>query len=250
MAQTISRAAGSPYELLREGILEGRYAPGERLIEQSIAEELDVSRTPVREALRRLQAEGLVESYPNRGAVVRAFTPQHLIDTYGLRAVLEGYAAHQAARFITPADLERLEEHCRALEAATERDFESRREEVEYLVHHNGIFHQTIITASRNERVPDLIRQVSDLPLYYRSFYWYTPQERAVSNFFHRRILDALQAGDAERAGTLMREHVHFGRDVHLEHITRNEEAGASEAEPVQHIRATSARTPEPDEAR
>lgn len=245
MVQTISRAAGGPYELLREGILEGRYAPGERLIEQSIAEELDVSRTPVREALRRLQAEGLIETYPNRGAVVRTFTPQYLLDTYGLRAVLEGYAAQQAARFITSAELEVLQEHCDALEAASARAFESRREEVEYLVHHNGMFHEGIITASRNERVPDLVRQISDLPLYYRSFYWYTPQERAVSNFFHRRILGALQEGDAERAGTLMREHVHFGRDVHLEHIRRDGAERGSDSEPVQHARSFSAGIPQ-----
>jgi DNA-binding GntR family transcriptional regulator len=220
---------GSPYEVLRQRILEGRHAPGARLVEQRLAEELGVSRTPVREALARLQSEGLVEIYPNRGAVVRTFTPQHLVDAYGLRAVLEGHAAHQAARRIGGSGLEALERECEALEAALETSFSSRRDEVEFLVHHNGLYHQTIIAASGNQRLMDLVQQVSDVPLHYRSFYWYTPEERRISNFFHRRILGALRSREAERAGALMREHVYFGRDVHLQ---RTEREGAADHSP------------------
>jgi DNA-binding GntR family transcriptional regulator len=226
-----SEPSGSLYDMLRQRILEGRHAPGERLVEQRLAGEFGVSRTPVRETLARLQAEGLVEIYPNRGAVVRAFTPQHLRDTYGLRAVLEGHGAHQAALRIGAAELEALERECEALETAADRAFPARRDEVEFLVRHNRVYHQTIIAASGNQRLMDLVQQVSDVPLHYRSFYWYTPEERRLSNFFHRRIVGALRDRDAERAGALMREHVYFGRDAHLQRMDRGETFHTSHAE-------------------
>jgi DNA-binding GntR family transcriptional regulator len=205
----------------------GAYAPGERLVESRLAEELETSRTPIREALRRLQAEALVEVYPNRGAVVRAFPPEYLEETYGLRAVLEGHAAHEAALRIEASQLALLEDQCQVLESALERSFRSRQDEVEFLVHHNTVFHNTIIEASGNARLRTLVGQVLDVPLHYRSFSWYTPQERQLSNFFHRRVVDALRARDAERAGYLMREHVYVGRDSLLKHM----EAGAPSRE-------------------
>ena len=84
-------------EVIREAIIDGRLAPGERLKEEELARELGLSRTPIREALAVLQAEGLVDTAPNQGATVRAHDAEDLDDLYRLRALLEGYAAGRAA---------------------------------------------------------------------------------------------------------------------------------------------------------
>jgi DNA-binding GntR family transcriptional regulator len=209
------------YQRLRRLIVEGHYAPGARLVEERLAEEMKVSRTPVRQALARVAAEGLVRIYPNRGAVVRSFGVDDLVHAYELRALLEGHAAFRAASRISAAQLDTLEQAQRALEAALERSFDSREDEIHYLVEHNQIFHATIVAASGNDRIADLLPTVVDVPLQYRSFYWYTPDERRVSNFFHRSILVALRAGDADRARAVMHEHVLYGRDALLSSIDK-----------------------------
>ncbi len=92
-----------PYEKIYQRIVEGTYLPGQRLIEQRIAEELEVSRTPVREAFRRLETAGLIVAEKNRGAVVRAVTRADVEDLYELRSRLEALAAERAAVRATPA---------------------------------------------------------------------------------------------------------------------------------------------------
>ena len=109
----IRNAAGIAVDLIRDAILEGRIGPGDRLKEETIARDLGLSRTPVREALLLLQGEGLVESSPNRGATVRAFDADEIEEMYQLRAVLEGYAARRAAVRIRPDELQLLEESCK-----------------------------------------------------------------------------------------------------------------------------------------
>src|SRR5437867_8366947 len=99
--QLVRNASGAATEVIRQAILDGRLEPGRRLKEEELARELGISRTPVREALLVLQAEGLVDAAPNRGAVVRAHDAVDLDDLYQLRALLEGYAARRAASRIT-----------------------------------------------------------------------------------------------------------------------------------------------------
>lgn len=207
------------YQQLRRLIIQGAYPPGARLVEERLAQDLGVSRTPVRQALARVAAEGLVRIYPNRGAVVRTFTPDDLIQAYDLRAVLEGYAAYQAARRIDAAQLAVLEHEAAALERSMQQMFASREEEVHVLVAHNQVFHDTIVRASGNARLADLLPLVVDVPLQFRSFYWYTDEERRLSNFFHRSILHALHTRDPDRARALMQEHIYSGRDFLLKSL-------------------------------
>ena len=98
------------YRKIRQAIIEGRYQPGQRLIEQRISEEFDLSRTPVRESLRRLDAEGLVIIERNRGAVVRPVAREEILDLYELRSRLEALAAERAAARATAEDLAELDE--------------------------------------------------------------------------------------------------------------------------------------------
>ncbi|NJN19323.1 MAG: GntR family transcriptional regulator [Oscillochloris sp.] len=207
------------YQRLRRLIIEGYYPPGTRLVEDRLARDLGVSRTPIREALTRVAIEGLVQITPNRGAVVRTFSREDLIDTFDLRAVIEGHAAYRAALRITSSDLEQLEQTAVALESFETRRFSERNEEVHYLVEHNHQFHAAIIAASANRRLQAILPMVVDVPMQYRSFFWYTRSERAISNFFHRGILHALRQRDADRARALMQEHIYHGRDVLLESL-------------------------------
>ena len=197
---------------MRALILTGEYGPDERLIEEQLAERLGVSRTPVRQALTMLEAEGLVEITPNRGATVCSFSIEDVWDIYDLRAVLEGHAARRAAGRIERRELERLRELAREMEGLPGQ-FDDHEEEIRALVALNQEFHGTIVEASRNRRLERLINRTVEIPLMFKAFYWYTLHERTISNHYHRQILEALENGDADRAEIIMREHVYEGRD-------------------------------------
>jgi DNA-binding GntR family transcriptional regulator len=203
---------GGVLERLRACILTGAYGPDERLIEEQLAERLGVSRTPVRQALTMLEAEGLVEIAPNRGATVCSFSIEDVWDIYDLRAVLEGHAARRAAGGIERRELELLRELASEMEGLPGQ-FDDHEEEIRALVALNQEFHGTIVEASRNRRLERLINRTVEIPLMFKAFFWYTPHERTISNLYHRQILEALENGDADRAEIIMREHVYEGRD-------------------------------------
>ena len=166
----------------------------------------------MRQALTMLEAEGLVEIAPNRGATVCSFSIEDVWDIYDLRAVLEGHAARRAAGRIDKNELERLEELAGEMEGLPGR-FDDHEEEIRTLVALNQEFHGTIVQASRNRRLEHLINRTVELPLMFKAFFWYTPHERTISNHYHRQILESLENGDADRAEIIMREHVYEGRD-------------------------------------
>jgi DNA-binding GntR family transcriptional regulator len=200
-------------ELIRAAIYEGRLEPGERLKEEELAQELGLSRTPVREALLTLQAEGLVLAAPKRGAVVRTYTEEDLIDMYDLRAVLEGFAARRAAQRITAeqlATLDRTNDQFRALR---------KKRDLFGMIRENLLFHTTIAEAAGTTKLTELIRSAVDLPLVYRSFFWFSAKETETSELAHREIADALHAADPPRAERLMREHIDVGRDFLVERV-------------------------------
>jgi DNA-binding GntR family transcriptional regulator len=203
-------------ERLRNLILTGEYGPDERLIEEQLAERLGVSRTPVRQALTMLEAEGLVEIAPNRGARVCSFSIEDVWDIYDLRAVLEGHAARRAAGRIGVPELQRLRDLAGEMEGLPGR-FDDHEEEIRTLVALNQEFHGTIVQASRNKRLERLINRTVEIPLMFKAFFWYTPHERTISNHYHRQILESLEKGDADRAEIIMREHVYEGRDFVIE---------------------------------
>ena len=216
-APLVRNASAAATELIRAAILDGRLTPGQRLKEEELARELGISRTPVREALLILQAEGLVDAAPNRGAVVRALDGDDLEDLYQLRALLEGHAARRAAANISDTALITLRESCDRFETIIEGD-------VQELVKENLLFHNVILDASGSRRVADLVRRVIELPLVYRSYIWYSVDQRRISAHYHRQITKALEARDGERAELVMKEHVFEARDVLVTHIREREE--------------------------
>ncbi len=182
------------------------------MIEEQLAERLGISRTPVRQALTMLEAEGLVEITPNKGAVVCSFGVEEVRDVYDLRAVLQGHAARRAASRIGKPELERLGQLCEEMEGLGSR-FSDHEGEIRRLVSLNQEYHEMIVAASRNRRLERLVQHAVEVPLVFKSFFWYRPQERTISNHHHRQILNALESGDADRAEIVMREHVYEGRD-------------------------------------
>ena len=203
----------APYQRLKQAILEGGLEPGQQLVESALAEWCQVSRTPIRKALTMLEAEGLVEIEPNKGAAVRSFSVEDVSEIYDLRAVLEGHAARRAASRISREELDRLWDLVGDMERKDRGQSLSHEEEIRWLVGANGEFHGTIAVAARNARLEQLIRRTVQVPLVFKAFYWYTPHEHIISNHYHRQISGALEAGDAERAEIVMREHVYEGRD-------------------------------------
>lgn len=212
---TLSRSAGAAAaEQIREAIVDGRLHPGERLKEEQLARELGISRTPVREALVMLQAEGLVDAMPNRGSTVRTYSLEALEEMYELRSLLEGHAARRAAERITPEQLDTLRASCvRFTRLVTGSD-------VRALVAENAVFHQTILLASGSERLASMLREVVVLPLVYRSYVWYSPQQAAASCDYHHRLVETFQSGDAVAAEKTMRRHVQEARDVLVAHFS------------------------------
>lgn len=208
--QSASAAAG---EVIREAIIDGRLPPGQRLKEEELARELGISRTPVREALLLLESEGLVESIPRRGATVRAYAVSDLDDVYQLRALLEGHAARRAAARISPADVTRLEKSCDRFDRLRAED------DLLDLVKENLLFHSVVHEAAASDRLAALIRKVIEIPLVYKSFYWYSPEQKVISQHYHRQLARALKLGDGERAELIMKEHVLEARDFLLAQI-------------------------------
>jgi DNA-binding GntR family transcriptional regulator len=200
-------------ELIRDAILYGRLAPGERLKEEQLARDLGISRTPVREALLVLAAEGLVESVPNRGAVVRSYSSDELSEMYELRALLESYAARRAATRASRQQLADLAASCTRFRAAR------LAHDVALLTKENLFFHFTVAEAAGTPKLVELVRGAIQVPLVSSAFYWYSRRESQRSEDFHRRILAALRSHDAERAELLMKEHVYEGRDAVLAHV-------------------------------
>ena len=189
-------------EILLKRILDGEYKPGDRLVEMHLAQEFEISQAPVREALRELEALGFVESEPYRGTRVRAVTKSELTEIYPVRAALEEVAARAAAVHLA-GNVEALEAELEAMLAAAEKG--DLYEEVQ----HDVEFHRLIVEASGNRVLQDMWRSlrieartlISVLKAHIGGY------ELAE---LHRPVLEALAEGDAEKAGSLLRNHVEY----------------------------------------
>ena len=218
------------YEQVRAAIVENRYPPGQRLVEQRIAEELGLSRTPVREALRMLEAEGLVVSERNRGAMVRPLSATEVVDLYGLRIRLESYAVEVATERATEAELGEL---VAAADAFSEirRTVDVDAVEGVRLIHEaNRRFHDAIITAARHRRLATMLARTVDIPLVFQAFRTFGAAEIERSDTFHHLIAEAMSRRDAARAAALMAEHIAQGRDAVLDAMAVAEKTERTDA--------------------
>src|SRR5215213_10163868 len=144
-------------EEIQRAIITGALAPGERLTAEALAHRFGTSRTPIREALLSLEAEGLVEIEPHRGAIVRPFDAAGLVELYELRAVMEPYAAHRAAERIGADALAALEENCRRAQALGGADAGA----VQGQIALDEEFHRLVVAAAESPRLEVALRAVA-----------------------------------------------------------------------------------------
>ena len=208
------------FQKLRSLLVEGAIAPGSKLNERELAERLHVSRTPIREAIRRLAADGLVELIANRGAIAVQLSLADVIHTFDVIAQLEGYSGELAAKNISDATLSELE----ALQYEMMASY-ARRDLSSYYKLNLGI-HHLINQAANNPVLSQLFTQVNARieALRFRSNQNGVKWEKAVEE--HQEMIDALKARDSERMRKVMIQHVMNKRDVVIELL--NSEAHAT----------------------
>ncbi|MEO7005720.1 MAG: GntR family transcriptional regulator [Terrimesophilobacter sp.] len=198
-----TRAVDLAYQSIRDQILSGEQAGGEWLRESDLAASLGVSRTPIREALRRLAAEGLVRHERNRGAQVQSWTFKDLQDVYALRSLVEPWACGLAAAG-GRADLETLTRLADEMDAAATPP----RPDLDTLTDLNSRFHDAILEATGNDRIRSMLASLVQLPFVWRTFSHYNPEELRRSLAHHHELVDALRAGNQTWAESVMRAHI------------------------------------------
>jgi DNA-binding GntR family transcriptional regulator len=201
------------YEQIRRQIIEGVLRPNERIVEERLAKSLSISRTPVREALQRLETEHLVVR-ADRGLVVSSYTPAEIRDLFDLRVQVECYAAGLAAERMLPEDSERLQADHEALVAATEEQDPRDLEWLRRLTALNQRFHFDVARAARHAGLERIITQVIQTPLVYRATVWFDDDNRRRSTDEHAELLERLREQDVEGAKDTWRRHLETGRDV------------------------------------
>jgi GntR family transcriptional regulator, vanillate catabolism transcriptional regulator len=200
-------------DLLRQAIFEGKIKPEERLTIERIAAEFGISRTPVREALKALETDGIVRIQPHRGAIVQRFDKDELADRYAVRALLEGYAGERACAADALAIASELESNCEALERAIAHANTLRpgdpaeAEAVSALMKLNAQFHQRILGASGSATSQRMLETLA-MPISYRLYIWRVPERQKSSLDFHRRIAAAFRAKQSKQVRQLMEAHL------------------------------------------
>ncbi len=215
-SKPLARRSGSAmsyaYENIKAAILEGKHSPGTRLTEEELARNLNVSRTPVREALHLLESEMLVETIPRVGLIVPVTSIVDLEEIFEVRWAVDGHAARLAAKWITKGELLTLEStNDRVAEAAAMGDNTT-------VVRANLLFHRQILEAARNRRLLIINRIVADMvSLAMQQANLKGAEQRVFIE--HRRILAALQAGDPDAAEAAARDHVQAGLEFQRRHL-------------------------------
>lgn len=203
------------FSQLQNDILNGMYEPGESLIESKLSEELGVSRTPIREAIRQLELEGLVKTIPNKGATVSGITNQDIEDIYTIRMLIEGLAARWAAEKITPKELKELQE------AVDLEEFYTNKNETDQLLKFDTRFHDIIYKACKSKPLMHTLSTFHHYVQKARSISMSSPERAAQVLKEHKAILQAIIDGDGEKAEKLSTEHV---RNASINLIKQREE--------------------------
>ena len=197
------------YSELRNRILDGRLVSGTTLKERDLCAELSISRTPVREALRRLSADGLAEIRPRRSIIVSSFDADEIEEIFELGILLESFVASLAAEKATDEDVRSLN----GIVEAMERTLSAAQAEAEY-VRLDQSFHDRLSRIARSKRVADVLHQTVSLRLLMKLFHDYQPTDYATSLSQHRIIAQAIAARNADWAAASMRSHIRTGQAI------------------------------------
>ncbi len=205
------------YSHLRAGILDNTYAPGSPLPEEALAASLNVSRVPVREALRRLSAEGLIVIKPRQGATVSELTSKQFLDAYQVREALEVLAVRLAAPRLTADDLDQLDALQQAMHLAADAN------DAEAFFGVNAEFHGFLVDKADNGDLKSIYKSLIDRMRRYRTPSLDLRGGMAESIDEHAAILRAIRAGDSGEAARLMAQHIHVPQSVVEEDLEEEE---------------------------
>jgi len=206
------------YDRIRESIQSGALGPGDRILEDDLAKRLEMSRTPVREAVRQLEAEGLLVHEAHRGVAVARLDYQAVMELYSVREVLEGTAAGMAARHASDAEIMALEE----LLQAEVRDGDAPT----HLADHNRRFHQALYRAAHNRFLLRALNAQRDPMMLLSRTTLELPERRAIARGEHRAILDAIAARDPAKAEAAARAHITGAHRARLTLMVESEDDG------------------------
>jgi DNA-binding GntR family transcriptional regulator len=211
----VGLAADNVYDTLLSELLSGMYPAGFRIREEDVAARIGTSRTPVREALRRLHAEGLIDLPANRGAIVADSAIHKLDDLFEVRALLEGYGAERAATRRSDADLAGMRALCDQMEEL------AAKEAFGELTTVNVTFHRSIQAAAGIEALIGMLPGLMVTPLVRETFRHYRHEELARSMSQHRELVSALERGDGAWAKAVMCAHLYAAKASLRDQITQ-----------------------------
>ena len=198
---------GRVFNKLREDILSGKYQDHEELKEVAIGEELGVSRTPVREAFRQLELEGLIQIVPNKGAYVTGITAKEVKDIYMIRSSLEGMCARLATENITEEQLEELEENVYLA------SFHASKGHMEQMTELDNRFHHILYEACDSKMLEKLLQDFHQYVMRIRKKTLSTKERGIASNEEHRQIMEAIKAKNPDEAQRLANMHMNNAYD-------------------------------------
>jgi DNA-binding GntR family transcriptional regulator len=199
------------YRQIKSAIQRGRLKPGERLRENELAEFVGLSRTPVREALSRLEAEGLVAHDPTRGVVVAELDYNMVTELYYMREVLEGSAARLAAQHTSDVELSILDDYC--------QQYEAQLNDAAALPASNRRFHETLYRCSHNRYLLNMVTLLHDALALLGGTTLKDPQRAAETLREHRAVLAAIRGRDADAAEQAMRAHIRASQKVRMQQL-------------------------------
>ena len=194
------------FENLKQAIIRGEVVSGTRLVESRIADALDISRTPVREAIHKLEREGLIEKLPRGGFSVLGLTREEIEETFGIRSVLESYAASLSALNYQEGALLPLEEKI------GEYEMYLQKKQLEILPKINTEFHDLLYALSRSPKLNRMINHLRDQIYRFRQILLKDERMAQVSNADHRQMVALIRKKDAEGVEQLVREHILRGQ--------------------------------------
>ena len=193
------------YEELKMQILKGSIIPGTRMMEVELAEEMGVSRTPIREAIRKLEKEGLVTIEPRRGAYASMISTEDMVEILEVRQDLEGLAAYFAADRMTKSQMEELKQVSNSYNEAVKEG------NMEAMIKHDTRFHHIIVESCRNKILVQMIEQLQELVLRFRYIYYDNFRRAENMPEEHEAIVAAIAEGNADKARA--------AADIHIERL-------------------------------
>jgi DNA-binding GntR family transcriptional regulator len=198
------------FEHLKEAIIRGEMAPGDRLVEARLANALDISRTPVREAMHKLEREGLLRKLPKGGFAVVNLTREEIEETFGIRCVLESYAARLAAANYREEELLPLDEKIQEFQQCLEKGL------LDDLPRINTQFHNLFYSLSKSPRLIKMINDLTDQIYRFRKILLKKGTWAETSNRDHRRMLEAIRKRDLNQVERVVKEHIARGQRIIL----------------------------------